>query len=75
MGILSETLHELSFVQSTIIHQNISIMRTRVYRKVRFGTKYVLAASTEKVDEKLSLWVNPIKTTARRKTLSDLWSN
>lgn len=51
-------------------------MRQRVYRKSVWGTRYVLAACTEKVsDNKVSLWVNPVKTKARRKTIADLWTN
>jgi hypothetical protein len=51
-------------------------MRQRIYRKSVWGTRYVLAACTERDEnEKLSLWVNPVKTNARRKTISDLWTN
>lgn len=45
-------------------------MRTRIIKSFE-GATYVRAAS---VNNK-SLWLNPNKTTARRKTLKDLWKN
>ena len=51
-------------------------MRTRIPTRSLAGRNYVLAAKVSKVsDQKSSLWVNPNKTNAKRKTLKDLWAN
>ena len=42
-----------------------------VITKRKDGRKYILAARSERKD----LWLNPNKTTAKRKTFKDLWSN
>lgn len=42
-----------------------------VITKKKDGRKFILAARAESK----TLWLNPNKTTAKRKTLKDLWTN
>lgn len=67
----AKTFNLFAKVESTIysLTKKVLIMKTRFIRTVN-SKRYVLAASVENK----SLWLNRIKTTARRKTLAAVWS-